>query len=127
MTGICKGLFCALAVMGALLLSGPAFAQECDPDDIVIYEDCPDVNEPNETFIEMHDCPQIQCWKSYRRACGLSTWTLIYSGTSNVFCDTESDFGSCVQYRGEGYTNVTGSSCSGTLSAQGETQCPGGC
>jgi hypothetical protein len=58
--------------------------------------------------------------------CAIAT-TLDASGFNNEFCDTDYDYGACVQYRGEGYVDVTGFNCAGTLSAEGESMCPGGC
>ncbi len=41
MPHILKALICCSVATAALFLAYPALAQECDPDDVVLYEDCP--------------------------------------------------------------------------------------
>jgi hypothetical protein len=113
-----------LSLLSFLALSpDAAFAQPaCVPGDLWRNE-CTLVEG---TELHMHACGIYACYKFFRRVCGSSTWTLIYEGKSNVYCDTQYILGDCVQYKGQRWTG----SCSGSQGCETQidpVNCPGGC
>lgn len=93
-------ILAGLCTLFAIAAASPAFAQEeCLPDDITVHGNCPGSDSDSDTYLHVHYCPQFSCYRFYRKPCTGETWTLIYEGPSNEFCDTEYAYGECVIYK----------------------------
>jgi hypothetical protein len=123
------GLGGAIVIFFLVAMPTTTLSQNCDPDDVWTDDNCESTFSDLETHIHMHECGLFECYQFFRSPCpGSPNWTLIYEGPNNEFCDTEYDYGSCVIYKGQTWSDITQSgACTGNLHGQGETVCPGGC
>ena len=104
-----------------------AYSDECDPCDITVNS-CG--TSPTYNNLEVHDCPAVYtCFKFFRRPCGTTSWTLIYEGTNNFFCDTGYGPEDCQQYKCQMWYDAIGSAnCFGGVYCEtAASSCDSGC